>query len=239
MPELGIGAGIDRMSGGTGNDTMSGGDEGDYMSGDDGDDLIYGNKGSDVIFGGAGVDSLYGGQDNDEVYADASSSTSTDADVLYGNFGNDTLVGSYGDNTLYGGQDNDVISGSRGNDVLYGNKGDDVLNGTVSGSDTLVADADTLYGGSGLDTFVVDGDQQNYAEIDVIADFVVGEFIDVSGAFASGVSGSTLYMQLIDDGNDMLLKIDPDTAGSTYDYSDAVRLVGVQDIGLTDINFIF
>jgi Ca2+-binding RTX toxin-like protein len=218
---------------------MAGGDDTDYMLGQAGTDVIYGNKGADIISGGAGADSIYGGQGDDQIYADGTSITDTSADLLYGNLGNDTLVGSYGDDIIYGGQDDDTISGSRGNDILYGNLGDDTLNGAIAGSDASVNDADTLYGGAGLDTFVVDGDQQNYAEIDVIGDFEISEFIDVSGAFASGVSGSTNYMRLVDDGDDLLLQIDPDTAGDTYDYSDAVRLIGIQDIGLSDINFIF
>ena len=61
---------------------------------------------------------------------------------------NDMLFGGEGDDFLAGGVDDDQLFGEDGTDYLVGQSGDDYLDGGDDGFQ------DTLYGGSGADTFV-------------------------------------------------------------------------------------
>jgi hypothetical protein len=85
--------------------------------------------------------------------------------LLSGLGGNDTLVGGLANDTLIGGAGNDSLDGGIGNDVLQGGDGNDVLRGSFdinvldggAGNDTLWAQgSDTITGGGGADTIVID-----------------------------------------------------------------------------------
>lgn len=86
------------------------------------------------------------------------------SDHLYahGDGGNDFIWGYYGNDTLYGGGDNDTLWGYDGNDTIHGGSGNDYLDGEA-GNDYIDGytqigyntQYDTLYGGSGADTFAL------------------------------------------------------------------------------------
>ncbi|HRI99418.1 MAG TPA: M10 family metallopeptidase C-terminal domain-containing protein [Hyphomonas sp.] len=77
-------------------------------------------------------------------------------DVLTGTAGNDTIEGYGGNDTLYGLGGNDILRGGDGNDNLFGGAGVDVLDGG-SGDDYFYVDVfDTIIGGSGYDTVIVE-----------------------------------------------------------------------------------
>lgn len=96
---------------------------------------------------------LYGGND----VADGSFGT----DWIYGGEGNDRLFGGYQDDFLYGEEGNDRLRGDSGGDVLNGGAGRDTIDGG-SGDDRISVDGpielrgDRVYGGTGIDTLVLD-----------------------------------------------------------------------------------
>ncbi len=143
--------GADLLSGGSGADTLYGGQndwppspDGAYRAGietvygGDGDDVLYGNLGTDGLYGEDGADLLFGGQDDDTLSGGGGD------DALWGNLGSDILAGGDGNDTLHGGGGNDTLSGGSGDDLLHA---DDAFAGTGS-------DADSIDGGSGIDTAV-------------------------------------------------------------------------------------
>lgn len=79
------------------------------------------------------------------------------ADVLarafIGTDASESLQGTNGADTMIGGAGNDTLSGNGGNDVLDGGTGTDYLSGG-DGDDTLI-DGETMYGGAGNDSYVV------------------------------------------------------------------------------------
>lgn len=166
---LGGGAGRDSLSGGDGNDILSGLDGDDSLSGGNGNDRLLGYGNSDTLRGGDGNDLLDGGADDDTLYGDAGNDRlnggQSGDDELYGGEGNDTLLGLNGADTLKGedgndilsgGDDNDTLIGGNNNDLLVGGAGDDILNGgNLFSSGNSIAQIDTLDGGAGADTYVV------------------------------------------------------------------------------------
>ena len=163
----------DRIYAGNGNDTAWGGSGDDYVNGGNDDDVLYGAIGNDNLIGGKGNDSVYGGTGNDVLNGWGGD------DVLFGGAGNDGMYGQQGNDAFYGGSGNDVIRGVTGDDALYGGGGADRLHGG--------AGTDQATGGSGADTFEFrTGDLMDWdalsgnwaarnAQLDVIADFVLGE----------------------------------------------------------------
>ncbi len=146
------------------------------MQGNDASNVLSGLDGSDHIDGAAGDDTLYGGDGNDILFggADAINDGAEGHVVLASNA--DFIDGGAGDDVIDGGAGNDILLGGDGADVLYG--GDDGLSvpradqydwrtGSyipvgplqLSNDDFLDGGAgiDTLRGGTGDDTYVVDG----------------------------------------------------------------------------------
>ncbi|MCU0072213.1 calcium-binding protein [Pseudomonas koreensis] len=133
--------------------------------GNDGDNVIVSGAGNDVLFGGAGADRFEGGAGVDTVsYEDSTEGLSVslgwgpqsgialydmyiDIENLRGSHFNDVLQGDWGDNILEGGAGDDFIQGGGGADILYG--------GLASGLDGEAPQNDTLIGGDGDDTYVV------------------------------------------------------------------------------------
>lgn len=133
--------------------------------GNDGDNVIVSGAGNDVLFGGAGGDRFEGGAGVDTVsYEDSTEGLSAslgwgpqsgialydtyiDIENLRGSHFNDVLQGDWGDNILEGGAGDDFIQGGAGADILYG--------GLASGLDGEAPQNDTLIGGDGDDTYVV------------------------------------------------------------------------------------
>ncbi|WP_248737969.1 calcium-binding protein [Pseudomonas sp. MWU12-2029] len=133
--------------------------------GNDGNNVIVSGAGNDVLSGGAGGDRFEGGAGIDIVsYEDSTEGLSAslnwgaqsgialydtfiDIEGLRGSHFNDVLEGDSGDNILEGGAGDDVIHGGAGADILYG--------GLASGLDGEGSQNDSLFGGEGYDTYVV------------------------------------------------------------------------------------
>ncbi|WP_262696492.1 beta strand repeat-containing protein [Kordiimonas aquimaris] len=136
----------------------------DDLSGTSGSDSITGLGGNDLISGGGGSNTLDGGAGDDIITA----GTGFDPDTLIGGDGNDGLIASAsGLSSLDGGADNDTLIGGGTSDTLLGGDGDDAL---VSGGSQNLLDGgagedalftldqngeQTLVGGAGADTFVI------------------------------------------------------------------------------------
>ncbi|BFU46375.1 calcium-binding protein [Krasilnikovia sp. MM14-A1004] len=157
--------------GGTGNDKVTGGPRGDILRGDRGRDTIRGLGGNDRIDGSYDNDHLYGGDGNDR-FEDGFGN-----DVVHGGNGDDSFFVDPGNDKFYGDAGNDEVlafepykeqiyddadlfSGGVGDDVLIyaysrdvtidadGAVGDD---GAKGEHDSIAADFESLYGGSGND----------------------------------------------------------------------------------------
>jgi Ca2+-binding RTX toxin-like protein len=118
------------------------------VNGEDGDDTITIASPVSIpatINGGDGTDSLTGGSGNDVIYGGAG------GDGIWGGDGNDSLFGEAGNDGLYGQNNNDVLNGGSGTDYISGGSGND----DISAQD---GEIDTLDGGSGYDTALVDYD---------------------------------------------------------------------------------
>ncbi|MDP4300556.1 beta strand repeat-containing protein [Leptothrix discophora] len=145
------GANADVLDGGDGNDSIDGGAGNDRCSGDAGNDRLYGGTGEDTLLGGAGTDQMAGGSGDDIYYVDES----TDSIIEMNSEGTDevrstatfTLSENVENLTLLG---YDSIDGS-GNTLpnkLIGNDSNNLLDGKTG--------ADTMIGGAGDDTYIVD-----------------------------------------------------------------------------------
>jgi Ca2+-binding RTX toxin-like protein len=213
------GSGNDRFQwvDGDGNDVIVGGDGIDELifngSATQGDGISLSQSGSDIILqrnnlvpatltiqgierfnainGGGGDDVLtvsnldatsgvefikfVGGDGNDRLIA---SNVSANINASGGN-GNDFLSGSNGNDTLLGDRGNDTISGGNGNDLIKGAESSNLGRGEI----------DTLIGGAGQDTFVLDNFYNDGSpftdgrgDFARILDFKVGEdLIQLSG----------------------------------------------------------
>jgi Ca2+-binding RTX toxin-like protein len=130
----------------------------DSLVGDDGGNLLDGNLGNDTLLGGAGIDVLSGGSDY------PGSAEDFDAGV-----GHDWLEGRGGNDNLNGGYGNDTLLGGEGDDMLDGGDWTFLNNDFYDGTDLLVSDS--LVGGTGNDTYIVD------SATDVVVEYA-GEGID-------------------------------------------------------------
>jgi Ca2+-binding RTX toxin-like protein len=157
--------------GGAGDDQLSGGA------------TLYGGAGDDEL---DGAGNLFGGDGNDTVITFSSNGDQ----VVQGDAGNDVIRGIGSDNTLDGGTGNDRMFILGANNIAYGGSGSDLLvsgrTGSSSfgyiggnnmlfggdGNDRLVGryGDDTLSGGQGHDTFVIE--LSNLGSPVYIADFV-------------------------------------------------------------------
>ena len=165
------------LHGGAGNDTLtvtSTSDPGVLLLGEAGNDTMSGGIEADTFVGGAGVDTVVysssrnlvlridgmpdsGGVDEDD-RVDENDQIMGDVENLIGGSGNDLIEGNPSNNSLVGGDGNDTIYAGDGNDTLEGGLGHDHLFGQ-GGNDLLLArdiTHDTLDGGDGFDTAVID-----------------------------------------------------------------------------------
>ena len=160
------------LSGNNGNDSLRGADMGDNIGGGEGNDTLRGMAGDDTMNGWLGNDVYYAdstfdncldtnvtGGGHDIVYSTATFTLGANLEDLIaqgsaaidltGNGLSNIILGNSAANVLKGGSGNDSIIGYQGADALWGGIGNDTLGG---GSD---ADADTLRGGVGDDTYVL------------------------------------------------------------------------------------
>lgn len=138
----GVSEKIELLVGTSGADAATLSNSTDFVLGGDGADVLDGGGGIDILLGGKGGDTLRGGDADD---------------WLDGADGIDWLYGDDGNDELRGGQGGDHLTGGEGQDILRGGIGEDML---VGSTDWRVDDGvrDIYYGGSGLDRFMVGGD---------------------------------------------------------------------------------
>lgn len=147
----------------------------------------------------------------------------------------DTILADDGNDTVYAGANADEIDGGAGDDILYGQGGADIIFGGA-GDDILIggADVDTLYGQSGSDTFYFEN-ATAFSAIDTIMDFSVSQSdkIDVSdllSAYDPLTHAIEDFIQIIDSGQNSLLKIDANGGGNSF-----VQIATINGVtGLTD-----
>jgi Ca2+-binding RTX toxin-like protein len=142
---------ISDLIGGSGNDTLIGGVGDNSLAGGSGDDVLAGGDGSDTLDGGSGnntasfADSpwaiqayLDSGLALDNIHIDSQGvHTVTDTLISIRN-----LVGSDHADFLSGDANANVLSGGAGNDTIWGSSFYNTAN-------------DTIYGGAGIDTLVL------------------------------------------------------------------------------------
>jgi len=139
--------------------------------------VLNGTTGAGFVINGTnGDDSLTGSDSND---------------TISGLDGNDTLVGGAGDDSLDGGAGNDSIISGPGLDMLIGGDGNDTLDGTSNNPNGpgLALEADTLSGGLGDDTYIVDASdviQPDPGGVDTVVAF------DTDWTLGSGLENLTL-----------------------------------------------
>ena len=144
---------VNRLVGTAAADTLAGGGGSDALYGLAGGDMLIGNAGNDTLDGGAGADTMAGG-DGDDVYrVDDASDVLTEA----ANAGWDTVesaiswtLGLNVDVLRLQGSGNLNATGNAATNFLVGNAGANRLDGGG-------AVFDSLMGGAGDDTYVVDG----------------------------------------------------------------------------------
>ena len=145
------GSGNDLLNGRAGNDRLAGKSGNDDLIGGAGNDTLIGGAGNDVLDGGTGADTMRGGEGNDTYFVDnagdivieksGEGTDTVDSAITYvlgANVENLTLIGSGAING----------TGNSQNNTIIGNGADNLLNGA--------AGADTMMGGAGNDTYVVD-----------------------------------------------------------------------------------
>ena len=168
----------DTLVGGDGSDTLLGGNDSDLIYGGSGNDSLLGDLGNDTLVGGDGTDTLVGGAGNDVYYLDTSNS---DVIVETGANDIDTIV-TNSSLTLWQKSDSNsniaisnpyylienlvydetyagvtgvgvTLTGNARSNSIQGGSGNDWLDGGVSVLPNL---GDTLNGGSGSDTYIID-----------------------------------------------------------------------------------
>ena len=152
--------GDDEITGFAGNDTLNGGL---------GDDTLRGSGGADTLDGGDGFDTAHYGDSHQGVTVDLTTGTGSG-----GNAEGDTLVniealaGSVFDDVLIGNNENNVFLGFRGDDVIY----------------AMGGQYNTLSGGEGNDTFVIDqvsGPALDETGLNILVDQNNGSFLYQGG----------------------------------------------------------
>ncbi|TAT98420.1 hypothetical protein ELH77_02175 [Rhizobium ruizarguesonis] len=143
---------IENVKAGSGNDTITGNEADNTLWGNAGNDSLTGDSGNDTLDGGTGIDKMSGGVGNDVYIVD----NANDAVIENANEGTDTVRTAVGDFTLGTNVENLTYTGTDGF-AGYGNAADNVITGGTR-FDWLdgKAGADTLIGGAGDDTYIVD-----------------------------------------------------------------------------------
>jgi Ca2+-binding RTX toxin-like protein len=182
---IGYGMGNNTIYGLAGNDTFYGGEGNDYLNGGTDNDYLDGGNGNDILDGSGdtiGLDTFAGGA-NDDTYGIYNSSTIT---IENADEGTDTVWTAV-NHTLSVNIENMYLVGNvsgRGNssnNIIYGyGIGDNIIDGGEG--------IDTLFGGTGNDTFIL-----NKTSLDIIEDFGLGnDKLQVSAsAFGGGLVANT------------------------------------------------
>lgn len=137
------------LDGSAHDDALSGDEAANLIQGLAGDDTLNGAAGDDTLRGGAGADSLIGGAGTD--WADY-----TDGDGVQIDLAGGTGSGSTAQGDRISGVEN--LRGSMGSDDLGGDDGDNMIAPMLSRAGSV----DTVAGGAGTDTLVIDYAVQDY-----------------------------------------------------------------------------
>jgi Ca2+-binding RTX toxin-like protein len=210
------GSGADLLEGGDGNDTLIGGANNDTLVGGAGSDVFS------YLSRGFGFDAISDLTAGDRISVSAlgigdftslspymtESINGVEINLEWGGYGERILIqgASLGDinasffifdisttaKVVNGTSSDDVVFGGLGNDSLVGEGGRDELNGGA-GADTLVGagNDDLLRGGAGNDVFAF---SDRYFGVDVIADFTVGDKIDLRNFNIADMQSLAPYM---------------------------------------------
>lgn len=199
------GEGAAALFGGEGNDTLTGTDTGEtaWLDGGLGDDVLLGGDADETFHGGAHAAENAGAQDDDYIDGGAGD------DTIYGGFGADTLLGGDGDDVInHLGAQEEEISWERHEYDWHLDGDADTLDGGA-GNDTLIMDgADTATGGAGMDTFWVYSDVAGGGGAATITDFNSGEdFLRVSLNPEYGFDTPDVSVAPSDDGLDGVVSV--------------------------------
>lgn len=246
------GSGI--VYGGPGNNTINGSNAvgQDQLYGGADDDIIYGNDGADYITDvTGGADQLYGGNGNDYIYLARSQADPLAYSTLSGDAGSDTLLAALYNGSsvqLSGGADADqiLVRGTSGTAAVLAGTGDDTVQvqlAGVSANITLAEGVDTLNLVGALGQFSTAGDI-------VVNDFVFGtggDKVNVAELLSnidttwdgSANPFATGYLDLMQVGSDVVLRLDSDGAGSGAQFVDLVTFANTNLADVRDANFDF
>jgi trimeric autotransporter adhesin len=246
------GEGADTLDGGTGADTMAGGEGDDVYLVDNTSDVVIENddEGDDSLTAKVhftllstsevetitltgGTNQIFVSSDTDNVITVGN----TSAKNIYGMGGDDTLTGSGAADTLFGGDGDDILTGGAGGDRIEGGAGDDTIEGGLY--------QDILTGGDGQDTFVFLFDTA-FLNVDIIKDFdlydagsltdpLLGDILDLSDILdnvtgTGQIEPASNWVRLQDSGQNTLLQIDRDGAGTVYSFKTIAVLENVSSI---------
>ncbi|MDZ7858765.1 calcium-binding protein [Sphaerotilus sp.] len=145
-----------QITGDAGNDTMFGSMLDDTLDGGDGNDYLDGATGADQLRGGNGDDTYVIHSVDDVVIeqeGEGADRVISSIDYTLG-VGIESLQLVDGAHVGHGNALDNLLFGTGGSEQLYGHEGDDRLYGWASG-DLIASAVDTLVGGAGDDTYVV------------------------------------------------------------------------------------
>jgi Ca2+-binding RTX toxin-like protein len=160
---------------------LTGNELANRILGDGGDDTLIGGGGNDDLDGKAGADSMAGGSGDDVYHVDNA------GDVVIEGLGDGTdKIITTVDFTLQAGAEVEMLQSKAAVGlILGGNEFDNRINGG-NGDDTIIGGGgrDILRGGNGNDTFAfqhLSDTGATSATADRIADFLIGDHIDLTG----------------------------------------------------------
>ncbi|PTQ89524.1 calcium-binding protein [Agitococcus lubricus] len=215
-------AGNDTLIGGDGNDTLTGGNDNDVLNGDAGNDRLDALAGNDTLNGGMGddtfiIDSLTldilnesTNEGTDTIDYRGTAAGTVNLTTTYANFENVILATGSGATTVTGNvRNNTIVSNDSTGNTLDGGAGDDYLDSsnTVQGTSGLdLITGDTLIGGEGSDTYVVNTFDEYDVNNDGILsddDFLVGQIPRIVDTITeTGTTGSDTLIIIWNDVDD-------------------------------------
>jgi Ca2+-binding RTX toxin-like protein len=168
---------VENVTGGSGDDSLTGSSMDNLLNGGPGDDILDGALGGDILVGAGGTGDVADYSDRttpltvdldgllgDDGQAGEGDTVGADIEGVLGGSAGDLLSGNASDNVLDGGLGGDTLNGLAGSDTvdysgrtsavtvdLDGAPGDDGMSGE---GDTVGADVEDIWGGSGADTLV-------------------------------------------------------------------------------------
>ncbi|MFK8332984.1 beta strand repeat-containing protein [Pseudomonas sp. BJa5] len=222
-----------KLNGTPNGDNLTGSLVVDALYGLAGNDVLHGFGGNDLLDGGSGFDQLYGGQGNDTLLA----GNDAEGSILIGGEGNDILTGSAGADTLVDEMGDDTLIGGDGDDYLQDHDYFVDIIGPVShnsldagaGNDTILVQQSnaqsvtTVVGGSGRDTYQLQGYSFGQLQVSDFAAGANGDILDIdqllrwNGNYSGGnpFDPALGFLRLVQQGADTLLQWDLDGAAGT------------------------